>query len=359
MRVIDAVLKFLYQPFKFIGKSFGYKLVAIRLSDLPLKYDINISYNKDDPDIISKLPDAIILENKLKNTEITSDNFDFIINFTSYSDKISKVYQMLSDDLSKQVYFEIIKSRLISSFNEINLHISPSYTFDSPKYPIPVIDGDRYGIKGILRNTYLNSQYEIPDIFEVKPGDIIFDIGAYYGDTALFFDSAVSPNGKVYAFEPNSNIAAVLKSNISKNKRTNIIVVEKGLSDTNSKSSLFNKEGASHIVSVAQSEYLAGSSSPTDQILDIELTTIDDYIHLENIKKIDLIKMDIEGHETAAINGAKQTLISRKPKLAVAIYHSAHDLFELPLLIHRIQPEYKLYVRHATTELSETVLFCI
>ena len=59
-----------------------------------------------------------------------------------------------------------------------------------------------------------------------------------------------------------------------------------------------------------------------------------------------LIKMDVEGFEREAIWGAEHTIEHYTPKLMVSLYHRNEDIFELPLLIKRLNPNYKLYVRH-------------
>ena len=58
------------------------------------------------------------------------------------------------------------------------------------------------------------------------------------------------------------------------------------------------------------------------------------------------IKMDVEGFEREALWGASRTILRYSPKLAVAVYHRNEDIFELPLLIKRMNPKYRLYLRH-------------
>lgn len=57
------------------------------------------------------------------------------------------------------------------------------------------------------------------------------------------------------------------------------------------------------------------------------------------------IKMDVEGFEREAIWGAVNTIRHFDPKLSIAVYHRNEDLFELPLLVKRINPKYRLYLR--------------
>ncbi|MFR0881553.1 MAG: FkbM family methyltransferase [Oscillospiraceae bacterium] len=59
-----------------------------------------------------------------------------------------------------------------------------------------------------------------------------------------------------------------------------------------------------------------------------------------------LIKMDVEGAEREALWGACRTISKYNPRLMVALYHRNEDIFELPLLVHKLNPKYKLYIRH-------------
>lgn len=58
------------------------------------------------------------------------------------------------------------------------------------------------------------------------------------------------------------------------------------------------------------------------------------------------LKMDVEGAEREAIAGAEQTIRQHRPKLNIAAYHRSEDFFQLPLLIHTLCPDYRLYLRH-------------
>ena len=52
-------------------------------------------------------------------------------------------------------------------------------------------------------------------------------------------------------------------------------------------------------------------------------------------------------------------IINDKPKLAISLYHKYDDFYEIPNLILSFRPDYKLYIRHASEQLWETVLFAI
>ena len=71
------------------------------------------------------------------------------------------------------------------------------------------------------------------------------------------------------------------------------------------------------------------------------------------------IKMDLEGAEMQALQGAENLIKRNKPKLAVCIYHSDQDMLEIIRYIHKIVPEYSLYVRQHSNGIGETVLYAV
>ena len=73
---------------------------------------------------------------------------------------------------------------------------------------------------------------------------------------------------------------------------------------------------------------------------------LDDYFQNKNLKKIDYIKMDIEGAENDALNGSKYILNNYKPKLAISSYHTKNDLWTIPQIIKNSNPNYKIFFDH-------------
>ena len=71
------------------------------------------------------------------------------------------------------------------------------------------------------------------------------------------------------------------------------------------------------------------------------------------------IKMDLEGYEQEALRGAAATLREHAPVLAVTTYHRMSDLWQVPLLIHSLQPDYKLYLRRYAEDCWESVVYAV
>ena len=74
---------------------------------------------------------------------------------------------------------------------------------------------------------------------------------------------------------------------------------------------------------------------------------------------VSFIKMDIEGAELEALQGAENIIRKYKPKLAISIYHNSQDLTDIPLYIKNLNEEYKLYIRHYSTGEFDTVLYAV
>lgn len=88
----------------------------------------------------------------------------------------------------------------------------------------------------------------------------------------------------------------------------------------------------------------------------IETVALDETVY---DRKPTYIKMDIEGAEQEALKGCKRIIQDYKPKLAICIYHKPDDLFEIPIMIKEMNPEYKLYVRQYADAWYDTVLYAV
>ncbi len=61
--------------------------------------------------------------------------------------------------------------------------------------------------------------------------------------------------------------------------------------------------------------------------------------------RIDYIKYDVEGAEHEALLGSQSVIRRDAPALLVSVYHRSGDLFRLPILVHELNPDYRLYLR--------------
>jgi len=140
----------------------------------------------------------------------------------------------------------------------------------------------------------------------ISDNSIIIDGGANQGIYSMAF-SSVSKNNKIFAIEPFKYCHKILNYNKKINKFNNIKIIKKVLSNQISSYKLdyTNNIGTASII------YNWGG----EKILNIKSTTIDLIRKEYNLKKIDIIKLDIEGAEVIALQGAMKTIMRFKPKI--------------------------------------------
>lgn len=186
------------------------------------------------------------------------------------------------------------------------------------------------------------------DVFSLSSGEVYIDVGAYDGDTVHTFVQACHRNRVdykwIHAFEPDPNCYRALLKNTAAYR--NISCQQMGVWAQSQVLRFSTSESGIHDQ--------AGTIDHSGNI-EIEVVSLDDYLQGEEAT---LIKMDPGGNVIPeAIRGAAETIAKYKPKLALGAYHSVKSIFEIPLLIHRICPDYKLYLRHNTYHLCDTDLF--
>lgn len=196
----------------------------------------------------------------------------------------------------------------------------------------------------LLSNIYnASTQYFNQGIVELSDNEVFIDLGAYKGDTIEGFINHV--NGKykkIIAFEPDLENMMCLNRYILENDINNVVVYK--LASWNEKDILKFHEDGSYISQISAT----GNSS-------INVNSIDDV--LLDIVPVTFIKMDIEGAELKTIEGAENIIKKYKPQMAICVYHKADDIYEVPLAIKKLVPEYKLYLRHHSDSFLDTVLY--
>ncbi len=235
---------------------------------------------------------------------------EFEQDFVNNIDKYNWVYELLSDQESKDIFEKIINFRLSADL----------------KY----LDGftERQKEQYFEDFLYLNEENEV-----------FCDVGSYDGFTTLEFIKRCPNYHSAYIFEPEPKNMDVIKNRLANKK--NIHYIQSGLS---------NKK---EIVRFSAN----GSSSMIDNDGEIEIN-VDLLDHLID-DNVSYIKMDIEGAEKSAIEGSKKTILKYHPRLAICVYHKEDDLHRIPELIFSIRDDYKIYLRHYTEGVTETVMFFV
>lgn len=150
--------------------------------------------------------------------------------------------------------------------------------------------------------------------YKVKANDIVLDAGANCGHLSIFFSKLVGKEGVIYAFEPDRFNIERINQNMGLNKGlADNIKIEELLLWNKNKLVDFYEAGT------------VGSSAvwipDADKCVQKEAIRIDEWVSKNKIKKLDFIKMDIEGAEIEALDGCVQTIEKLKPNFAIASYH--------------------------------------
>ncbi|WP_456439447.1 FkbM family methyltransferase [Psychroserpens sp.] len=264
-------------------------------------------------------------EKQLEKCELLADQYFFdsisFFDFFNYeyivenADKFVETYNLLSDNKSQEILLAFINGKLLGK---------PEALYD-------LMEGRQYFPK---------------DIIQLTSSEAFVDAGAYVGDTLItFLENVNNEFDSYFAFEPDIKNYQMLQNFVDKSELEKVSTYNLGVS--NKKAQLRFK---SDLVNTVKSNF----SEDGDLVIDVD--SIDNIL---DGKRATFIKMDIEGAEYDALNGAKETIKKYKPKLAVSMYHKQDDLFKLPDYIKSLRPDYKFYLRHHMHITQELVLYAI
>lgn len=154
---------------------------------------------------------------------------------------------------------------------------------------------------------------------EIKPGDVVLDVGANIGYYTLIFARCVGTKGRVFAFEPEPGNFALLQENVAANGYRNVTLARLAVSDRAGRAQLYvDRDNAGDC-----RMYDSHDRRPS---VDIETIRLDD--HLASLDRLDLIKMDIQGAEPAALRGMQRLLERhRQVKLLLEFWPYGLQLF--------------------------------
>jgi len=179
-------------------------------------------------------------------------------------------------------------------------------------------------------------QYRPPALAPVfaaalAPGDCCYDVGANLGLYALWASRLVGAAGEVHAFEPVQATVTRLRSFIAANAAGNVVVVPAAVGarcGTVSLATVAGASGLAHVIDEAAGRRCgpAHAAGQTDlfstvlpqtahQVVTAPVTTLDAY--LDGGRAPALVKIDVEGHEAAVLNGARHLLREHRPAVVL------------------------------------------
>ncbi|MBQ0110496.1 MAG: FkbM family methyltransferase, partial [Oscillospiraceae bacterium] len=173
----------------------------------------------------------------------------------------------------------------------------------------------------------LSTEEQIFDLLNLSNGERFLDLGAYKGDTAMRFISSVNGYQSVTAVEP--DVRTYKKLCLAFENQKNFTAVNAAVADRVGETDFYCGGG--------RSSRTASSGKKVEKIPQITVDSL--------CTPFTYIKMDVEGNEKAAIEGARQTIAAHRPKMKIACYHRVEDIYDIILTVRAIRPDYKVYLR--------------
>lgn len=234
------------------------------------------------------------------------------------NEDLTKVYHLLEDDFSKKVLISFVEQR---------------------------ISGDFKYAEGIVSE--LSERYFDSEIMPLDSNITLIDCGAFEGEDTMNFFERYNDNLFSFVIEPDKDNIEVARNNLRMYKN-NVDFVERVVLD---------KEVSVNFLSGGEGSGISDSNGYTVQGTSLDM------LYRENMKRFDndhvIIKMDIEGTELKALQGAEKLIRQKSPILVICVYHKQEDIIELPLYIRQLNPNYKIYMRRYNNSFVDTVIYAM
>lgn len=228
--------------------------------------------------------------------------------------KLSDVYNILADQQSVRVFTSILDRVLVDTKSGVMKD---------------VCEGDQYFPQGVI---------------ELSEHECLVDIGAYNGDTVRdFIKHTKGKFDSISCFELDKINFKLLQEAVGR-------LPHGGRIQTFNYGMWDSEREVDYIVCKTSS--MIGPGNGRGYVYPLDST------FMRN-KRVTFIKVDVEGAELNVLHGACNIIQNQKPKLAVCVYHNFQHLWEIPLYIKSLVPEYKIYLRHHTGLSYETVCYAV
>ncbi len=284
----------------FVRERFFHGFKVLPISDFfnsSENFTIVITFGSQSPDILKFIKELSTKQRVLVPCVPVIENEIFDRNFLIENEEnLNTAYSILEDDISKEVFK-----------NYVNFQFSGKLCY------------------------LFNMESDIDEIFKtamnLNQQEVFIDIGAYRGDTVFQFLKYTNNCYKfITAVEPDEKTFKKLALNTEKLDCFKAV-----------NSAVTNIEGE---VSFSA---LSGRQSQLGEGKIISSTTINS---LSKQFAPTYIKIDAEGAELSILYGGKEIIKQHKPKIKIAAYHKNRDIFEIPIFLKNLCPDYKIYMRH-------------
>jgi FkbM family methyltransferase len=231
------------------------------------------------------------------------------------ADRVRNGLRLMADDASRREYLAQLRFRLLGDFACL---------------PDPV-SGDIYFLDELVK---------------LRSDETLIDCGAFDGDTICqFLDKTENQFKAIFGFEPDPANYVKLAESVSSMAHD----IGERITLHQAATGEMNKRVKMAIGSGPSSHIGDGDHEVECYALDSILSSL----------PVSFLKMDIEGSELATLAGAKELIEKNTPILAICAYHRQNDLWNIPLSIRGLKPDYSIYLRPHVLEGWDLVCYAI
>ncbi|WP_306581783.1 FkbM family methyltransferase [Dokdonella sp.] len=191
-----------------------------------------------------------------------------------------------------------------------------------------------------MRSYTVRAQDQYFEEFMKFSNETFVDAGGFDGDTSEGFATRYPDYRKIFLFEPSTKNMEAAQRRLSAFRDIEFRPI--GLSDTAGTLG-FNDDGGS----------ASAITRATRSTIDVD--TLDAAVP----ESVSFIKMDLEGWEMNALQGARRHIAEERPKLAIAVYHDSADFRLVHQFVNAFGHDYRCYLRHYTQGWSETIMYFV
>lgn len=169
------------------------------------------------------------------------------------------------------------------------------------------------GIVGVVNSSF---EKKIKKYLKLKKG-VFIDVGAHVGKYTISLGRKLKNKGKIISFEPSPKVFKILKKNIKLNRLNNVIPFQIALGEKEKKSNFYideneGKDGLSSLIKKTKKRVI------------VQVRKLDNVLKELKIRKVDLIKIDVEGAEAEVLKGAVKTLKKSHPKIIFEVWNEEY-----------------------------------
>ena len=192
-----------------------------------------------------------------------------------------------------------------------------------PSLPIPMrlpyggwwLAGTGAVDRGVLYGSFESAELRFVERF-IKPGMMVFDIGAHHGLYTILASKMAGEKGHVHAFEPSPRERAQLKRNLGLNRCKNVEIHSVALGREKGKATLNLVDGTEDGCNSLRAPNVEQPTVPVE----VEVEMLDDFLQQSGVREIDFVKLDVEGAEMSVLQGAEGLFrLARRPVIFAEI----------------------------------------